>query len=302
LSTLMFKILVPLWNWFDIEELINLWADEFYFWIDFTIWLNKRDNPKAQISLEEVKRVFDIKRKYTNIKFFITLNEAPINISQDEIYKLLQRLLSLINPDAFIVRDLYLIKVLRQIKPDVKIHLSSLSQIWNRLALDYFFEILWDSFERLIFPRDITWIEIYEIIRNYPNLEYEIFAINERCWNVDGLCSSLHYSGKKIWVPFICYREYSYNWPEDLKQIIFNRTSCKVCGFWRFKDIDSVISLKIVWRWATYEQIKRNVIFLRKILDFIELAENEIEYKNFCKFSLNRINRVNRCQHCEFNV
>ena len=297
----MFKILAPLWKDFDIEELINLGADEFYFWIDFTIWLNKRDNPKAQISLQDVKKFLKLKENYPYIRFFVVLNEAPIDLNQKQIYRLIEKLLKNLSPDAFIVKDFMIIDILKQINPSVRLHLSSLQQVWNKESLDYFITFLGKNLERLIFPRDISWIEIVKIIDSYPWLEFEIFAMNEWCWNVDGICSSLHHSWKTIGVPFICYREYSYNWPLGLKQLILNRTSCKVCSFWRFKNFNNIISFKIVWRWASYEQIKRNVIFLKKVIDFMNLCENEIEYKNFCKLALVKTNKIDRCQHCEFN-
>lgn len=297
----MFHILTPLGKWFDVEELINLGSNEFYFWIDFTKDLNKRDNEKAQITVEEANNFLSLREKYPNIRFFITLNEAPITWDSEKIKRKLTELINLIDPDAFIVRDLLVIETLKNIKPDVKLHISSLAQVWNEQALDFFVDYLWDSFEKFIFPRDITGMEAVQIIKRYPQLEFEIFALNEWCWNVDGFCSSLHGTWKKQWVPFICHREYAYPWDENLKKIIYWRTSCKVCNFWKFKDIENIISLKIVWRWADFEQIKRNVKYIKSLLNWIELADDYNEYKWFCKASLEKVNKANWCSMCEFN-
>jgi len=296
----MFQILTPLWKWYDVEKLIQLWANEFYFWIDFTKQLNKRDNEKAQISIEEANKFLKLREKYP-VKFFIALNEAPVEWGDKQIYDKLSVLLAQINPDAFIVRDFAVIKTLMKIKKDVKLHISSLAQVWNENALEFYKDFLWDSFERFIFSRDIAWPEAFEIIKNNPELEFEIFALNEWCWNVDGLCSSLHGTWKKQWVPFICHREYAYPWDENLKKIIYGRTSCKVCNFWKFKDIENIISLKIVWRWADFEQIKRNVKYVKSLLDWIQLADDYDEYKWFCKASLEKVNKANWCSMCEFN-
>lgn len=297
----MFKILTPLWTWFDVKELINFWAKEFYFWLDFLSFLNKRDNKKAQIWLDEAKTMLSFKKKYPDIKFYIALNEAPVWVSYDLVYNSLKNLLDNISPDAFIVRDFLVIDTLVKLKPDIKLHISSLEQVWNKSWLDFFIDKLWSNLEKFIFPRDITSIEAYDIIKKYPNLEFEVFAFNEWCWNVDGLCSSLHWSWKEIWIPFICNREYAYDWWESIKKIILNRTSCKVCAFWNLKNLPNIISLKIVWRWAEYEQIKRNTIFLKSVVDFLELSDTQWEYKTFCQVALHKKNNADWCKHCEFN-
>jgi len=298
----MFAILAPLGKNHDVEKLINLWAKEFYFWIDFTKDLNKRDNEQAQITIHQANEFLSLREKYPNIRFFIALNEAPITWNDEKIYKKLSELLKLVSPDAFIVRDLAIITALKNIKPDVKLHISSLAQVWNENALEFYINFLWDSFERFIFPRDISGIEAVQIIKKYPQLEFEIFALNEWCWNVDGLCSSLHWTWKKEWVPFICHREYSYPWNEKLKKIIYNRTSCKVCNFWKFKDIENIVSLKIVGRWAPFEQIERNVKYLNSLLKFIELSDDYEEYQWFCQAWLQQVNKASWCSMCELNL
>ena len=296
----MFQILAPLGTWYDVEQLIKLWANEFYFWIDFTNALNKRDNKKAQISIEEANNFLALREKYS-IRFFIALNEAPVNWDDKQIYDNLEKLLSLINPDAFIVRDFTVIETLRKINPNVKLHISSLAQVWNENALEFYKDLLWKNFERFIFPRDISWLESIEIVKKYPELEFEIFAVNEWCWNVDGLCSSLHGTWKKEGIPFICHREYAYPWDEKLKKIIYWRTSCKVCNFWKFKDVENIISLKIVGRWAPFEQIQRNVKYLKSLLSYIDLADDFDEYQGFAKASLSKVNQANWCSVCELN-
>lgn len=296
----MFQILAPLGRWYDVEHLIKLWANEFYFWIDFTSVLNKRDNKQAQISIQEANEFLKLREKYP-VRFFIALNEAPIEWDDKQIYEHLKILLDKIKPDAFIVRDFAVIQALRKIQPNVKLHISSLAQVWNENALNFYKDFLGENFERFIFSRDIAWPEAFEVIKNNPQLEFEIFAINEWCWNVDGLCSSLHWTWKKNWIPFICHREYAYPWDEKLKKIIYGRTSCKVCNFWRFKDLENIISLKIVWRWAPFEQISRNVKYLKSILNYIKLADDFDEYQWFCQASLLKINKANWCSICEFN-
>ena len=296
----MFQILAPLGKNYDVENLINLWANEFYFWIDFTKQLNKRDNQQAQISIQEAKQFLKLREKYP-VRFFIALNEAPIEWDDKQIYDKLSILLEKINPDAFIVRDLAVIEVLRKINPEVKLHISSLAQVWNEKALNFYKDLLWENFERFIFSRDIAWPEAVEVIKNNSELEFEIFALNEWCWNVDWLCSSLHGTWKKEWVPFICHREYSYPWDEKEKKLIFARTSCKVCNFWKFKDLENIISLKIVWRWAPFEQIQRNVKYLKAILSYIELADDFDEYHWFCQASLEKVNKASWCKLCELN-
>lgn len=297
----MFKILAPLWKDYDVEKLIKLWANEFYFWIDFTKSLNKRDNEKAQIIIEQANEYLLLREKYPDIRFFIALNEAPVDWDDKQIEEKLSKLLSLISPDAFIVRDFSVISTLKKIDKNIKLHISSLAQVWNENALDFYKELLWDNFERFIFSRDISSLEALEIIKNNNSLEFEIFALNEWCWNIDGLCSSLHWTWRKEWVPFICHREYAYPWDKDLKKLIYGRTSCKVCSLWKFKDIENIISLKIVWRWAPQEQIERNIKYLKSLLSYIDLSDNFNEFQSFSKASLSKVNQANWCSVCELN-
>jgi collagenase-like PrtC family protease len=84
------------------------------------------------------------------------LNEAPIEWDDKQIYEHLKILLDKIKPDAFIVRDFAVIQALRKIQPNVKLHISSLAQVWNENALNFYKDFLGENFERFIFSRDIA--------------------------------------------------------------------------------------------------------------------------------------------------
>jgi collagenase-like PrtC family protease len=104
--------------------------------------LNKRDNEKAQITIDEAQSFLKLREKYSGIRFFVALNEAPITWDDKKIKEKLSQLLSLIDPDAFIVRDLSVINALKEIKKDVKLHISSLAQVWNEDAISFFVDFL----------------------------------------------------------------------------------------------------------------------------------------------------------------
>jgi collagenase-like PrtC family protease len=73
--------------------------------------------------------------------------------------------------------------LIRKIDKNIDIHCSSLNQVLNSESIKYWIENF--NISRMIFPRNISAIEIKKLCFEFPNLEFEIFIKNDWCYNSD---------------------------------------------------------------------------------------------------------------------
>ena len=125
--------------------------------------------------------------KYTHSKgkkIYVTINGFPFN-SQIELLKKHIQKVSLMNPDAFIVAAPGVIKLVKDIAPDIPIHLSTQANVLSYLDA----EVYWDlGVKRIIAAREVSLKDLKKIKEHLPKLELEVFVHGSMCFAYSGRC------------------------------------------------------------------------------------------------------------------
>lgn len=117
-------------------------------------------------------------------KFYLTSNVIPRNVKVEAFQKALLAAIDL-NPDALIVADPGFVGWLREVRPDVEIHLSVQANTTNYLAAKFWQGI---GVRRIILSRELRLSEIIEIKDRMPDLELEVFVHGAVCMSMSGRC------------------------------------------------------------------------------------------------------------------
>jgi len=286
------KIITPVQNLLAWVEIIKNWTDEIYFWVVSESWenkhwyksiLNRRDWSLANISsYAEWKKLIDYARKNW-VESYVTLNNSPIIVDLKLIKEEIRNVIN-INPDALIVKDIFIADIIRKIDKNIPIHCSSLNQVLNSESIKYWQENY--NISRMILPRNISPEEIKVLCLKFPNLEFEIFIKNDWCYNSDWVCSSLHLEWLKNGIPYVCNREAKYKtndtkFQENYIDLYRKTPDCKMCILSWLRWLKNLVSLKIVWREKSLPIILNDLKFVKNSVNYLKLAENNKEFIDF---------------------
>ena len=116
-------------------------------------------------------------------KVYITLNTL---IKENELPEVVENLAELgrIRPDAIIVQDLGVLKIIREYFPDLEIHASTQMGFHNSAGLNVASDL---GVKRVILERQVTLDEIKSMQKNSP-VELEIFVHGALCASLSGQC------------------------------------------------------------------------------------------------------------------
>ena len=127
------------------------------------------------------------KKLYIAANSLLLERELPLVI---ENLALLQEL----EPDALIVQDLGLIRLVRHYFPKLKLHGSTLMTVHNSDGVRFQAEL---GCERVVLAREMTLKEIAAISARRGSTELEIFIHGAMCFSYSGLCLFSSYLGGK---------------------------------------------------------------------------------------------------------
>ncbi|MDR1820512.1 MAG: DUF3656 domain-containing protein [Methanobrevibacter sp.] len=147
-----------------------------------------------------------------NVKVFITVNTLINNFETVKFLKYLFKLYK-IGVDGVIVQDFGVLKLIKTVFPEMKIHAST------QMGLNNYYSLLWASnngVSRVIFPRELSVNEITDISSRLNeskiSMELEVFVHGAICYSISGKCyiSSLNNgrSGNRGSCTQPCRREY----------------------------------------------------------------------------------------------
>ena len=132
--------------------------------------------------IEEVKDIIDTCHLY-GVKVNLAFN---ILVFQNELQKaveVLEKILPL-KPDAFIVQDLGLVRLIRQMAPGQRVHASTQMSISNAEAIQWLDDL---GIQRFVLARENSIKEIQAIKQN-TNKEIEVFVHGALCVSYSGQC------------------------------------------------------------------------------------------------------------------
>lgn len=132
--------------------------------------------------IEEVKDIIDTCHLHgvkVNLAFNILIfqNELPAAI------EVLQKILPL-KPDAFIVQDLGLVRLIRQMAPEQRVHASTQMSVTNAEAIQWLDDL---GIQRFVLARENSLKEIHTIKQN-TSKEIEVFVHGALCVSYSGQC------------------------------------------------------------------------------------------------------------------
>ena len=127
-------------------------------------------------------------------KAYLTLNTMP---HPDE-YALLEKYLNDIAPipfDAYIIADLGVLSLVKEISPDREIHISTQASVVSARGAKMYYDL---GAKRVVLSRELTFDEIADIRKNTPpELELEAFIHGAMCISYSGRCLiSNHFTGR----------------------------------------------------------------------------------------------------------
>ena len=174
------EILSPAGNFEKMKSAILYGADAVYLAGEVFGMRAAADNFSIDELREAVKYAHD-----RSVKVYLTLNTMPREYEYPELRKYLTEL-SDIPLDAMIIADVGVLALVKEIRPDTEIHISTQANATSSAACLAWYRL---GAKRVVLARELTLDEIKEIRRNIPNdLEIECFMHGSMCISYSGRC------------------------------------------------------------------------------------------------------------------
>ena len=300
--------MVPIAKIDQIDGYCQAGADEFYFGFFDEKWDRKFG------IFEEINRMssfgsvanFDIRQigevvsviKDKGKKAYLTLN-SPIYSREQHYYieylicqGFFERL------DGLIIGDPCIIDLIKQ--TEIPIVLSTIAGGYNSLVVRFFRNM---NIRRMILPRDMQIQDIQKIVKNFSDIEFEVFLMRNGCKYSDAHCMSFH--GRKHGAMCACLdksllklcleNNISYEFSKEaysnnkLFTKAFHKKACGLCSIAAFYHM-GIKSIKIVGRADEPERVKQDIIHVKRIISALSEGKSSIEsllnYDN-CLYGLN---------------
>jgi len=117
-------------------------------------------------------------------KVYVTFNTLIDEANLDEVIERLSRL-EAIGPDALIVQDLGVARIVRKHFPSLQLHASTQLVAHNLEGVLALREI---GFTRAVLARELSYAEIESIAKRCGEMELEVFIHGALCYSISGLC------------------------------------------------------------------------------------------------------------------
>jgi len=117
-------------------------------------------------------------------KVYVTINGFPFS-SQLKLLKKHIEAMAELKPDAFIIATPGVLKLAKQIAPDMAMHLSTQANVMNVLDAQVYYDM---GATRIITAREISLKDLIAIKSELPKLEIEAFVHGSMCFAFSGRC------------------------------------------------------------------------------------------------------------------
>ncbi len=302
------NIMVPISKIDQIDAYCQAGADEFYFGFFDEKWdrkfgifeeINRMSSfgSIANFELGQIGKVVSI-LKNKGKKAYLTLNSPIYSITQHHYieYLICQDFFEQL--DGLIIGDPCIIDIIKE--TNVPIVLSTISGGYNSLIVRFYEQM---NIHRMILPRDMQIQDIQMIVKNFPNIAFEVFLMRNGCKYSDAYCMSFH--GRKHGAMCACFdksfskiyfdNKYSCEFYKEvysnnkLFTKAFHKEACGLCAIEAFYNM-GIKSLKIVGRADNPEMVKQDIFHVKSIIDALDNGKSSIEslfnYDN-CLYGLN---------------
>lgn len=172
------EILAPVGTWDMLRAAIHNGADAVYVGMP---GFNARGRT-ATLEIDELRAMIEYAHLY-GVKVFLAFNILIFERELDDVVELLKQVLPL-HPDASIVQDIGLARLLRDIAPWHQVHASTQMTITNSLAIDLTEDL---NMSRYVLGRELSVSELASI-RSSTTKELEVFVHGALCVSYSGQC------------------------------------------------------------------------------------------------------------------
>ena len=187
------ELLMPAGNLEKLKYAVKYGADAVYLGVvDFSL----RAMRKGEIiTLENLKSAIDLAHSL-GAKAYLTLNIFAFN-SDIKHLEACMDILKDANPDAVLVSDFGILRLLKKYMPDTEIHVSTQTNILNYECVKFWQDM---GATRVVLARELSIPEIAEIKRQVPDMEIECFVHGSQCVSFSGRCLLSDYftNGERI--------------------------------------------------------------------------------------------------------
>jgi len=174
------ELLAPAGNLEKLKIAINYGADAVYGGVSsFSLRIRSGKEFDLESFAEGITYAHDRgKQVYT------TINGFPFNAQLGSYERHIAQMAEL-KPDALIVASPGVVRMARQIAPDIPIHLSTQANVMNVYDAQVFYDM---GVRRIIAAREISLNDLKAIKQALPDLELEIFVHGAMCFAYSGRC------------------------------------------------------------------------------------------------------------------
>ncbi len=172
------ELLLPVGNMEMCLAAVHSGADAIYVGVPF---FNARGRTQ-DLSLEEIKEMIELCHLY-GVKVNLAFNVVIFQNELPKVIELLEKILPL-HPDAFIVQDLGLAKLIRTMAPHQRLHASTQMTVTNADAIKLVQDL---AIDRFVLGRENSISEI-KLIRDQVDKELEVFVHGALCVAYSGQC------------------------------------------------------------------------------------------------------------------
>ncbi|ADL24897.1 peptidase, U32 family [Fibrobacter succinogenes subsp. succinogenes S85] len=181
------ELLLPVGTRDMLESAINNGADAVYYGVPH--W-NARGRTE-DFSFEDVEEMIRYAR-LRGVKTYLAMNILIFEREIQELPEFLERLIAL-KPDAFIIQDIGLARLIKAISPEQEIHASTQMTLASSEAVNLVKDI---GFSRAVLARELSTKQIAQI-KSLTDLELEVFIHGALCVSYSGQClTSENFGGR----------------------------------------------------------------------------------------------------------
>ena len=181
------ELLLPVGTRDMLESAINNGADAVYYGVPH--W-NARGRTE-DFSFEDVEEMIRYAR-LRGVKTYLAMNILIFEREIQELPEFLAKLISL-KPDAFIIQDIGLARLIKAISPEQEIHASTQMTLASSEAVNLVKDI---GFSRAVLARELSAKQIAQI-KSLTDLELEVFIHGALCVSYSGQClTSENFGGR----------------------------------------------------------------------------------------------------------
>lgn len=172
---------MPAGNKEKLEYAVRYGADAVYLGVvDFSLRAMRKGE---LITMENLKEAIELAHSL-GAKAYLTLNIFAFNNDIELLESIMDRIKES-NPDAIILSDMGVFRIVRRYMPDVQVHVSTQTNTLNYEAVKFWQDM---GATRSILARELPIKDIAEIKKRVPDMELEVFVHGSQCVSFSGRC------------------------------------------------------------------------------------------------------------------